>query len=258
MSTDTIQSNATPEIYKVSIGRQVVLWITFLIFLPFFISMPIMMFMRIANGRITDTISLGAIFLVALVGVIFIVLQILAAGRQRIELNEDKITLKLPTWKGPTPLGPVVKADLNYSDVSAIEKRGELYALLGVLGLREVSSIITHDGKRYVLGYISENEADAPIPYDKITESLAQRTGKEVLHKGAVNGGTQVAAMFKGSPSWETTPLNAEDVIKIRKRAQNFTLALLVLFILLFAGSLGFALYPEIIELVSSGSGTTQ
>ncbi len=258
MSTETIQNNTTPEIYKVSIGRQIVLWITFIIFLPFFISMPVMMFMRVVNGKVMDTISLGAIFLVALVGVMFIVLQILAAGRQRIELSEEKISLKLPTWKGPTPLGPVVKADLNYSDISAIEKRGELYALLGILGLREVSSIITTDGRRFVLGYISENEADAPIPYDKVTASLAKRTGKTVLHRGAVNGGTQFSAMFKGAPSWDTPPLNAEDVTKIRKRAQNFTLALLILFILLVVGGLGLALYPEIMELISASGTTTE
>ncbi len=265
MSTETIQAtDATkaensakeikqkPDTYKVSIGRQIVLWITFLMFLPFFISMPIMIFMRIAHGKFMDTISLGLIFAFSFIGILFIILQILAAGRQRIDVHRDKVTLKLPTWRGPTPTGPVIKTELSFSDIQAIEKRGEIYALMGLLGLREVSSIITSDGKRYVLGYVTENEADAPVPYNKVTQVLSEKTGKPVLHKGAVNGGTQIGAMFKGAPSWDTAPLNASDVNAIRRRARRITLALIILFLAGATTGLGLALYPEIVELFSS------
>ncbi|MGH1351779.1 MAG: hypothetical protein ACRBBN_13385 [Methyloligellaceae bacterium] len=268
MSTETIQVNADtdattaekpaqtaqqkPDTYKVSIGRQIVLWFTFLLFLPFFISMPIMIFMRIAHGQYTDTISLGLIFILSFIGIMFIILQILAAGRQRIEIHNDKVKLKLPTWRGPTPTGPVIKTELTYADITAIEKRGEIYALMGVLGLREVSSIITADGKRYVLGYVTENEADAPVPYNKVTQHLSEKTGKPILHKGAVDGGTQIAAMFKGSPSWDTEPLQAQDVNTIRKRARRITLALIILFLAGALAALGLALYPEIADLLAT------
>ncbi len=271
MSTETIQMNTEasatktenitkstqqkPETYKVSIGRQIVLWFTFLLFLPFFISMPIMIFMRIAHGQIMDTLSLGLIFVFSFIGILFIILQILAAGRQRVDMHQDKVTLKLPTWRGPTPTGPVIKTELTYADITAIEKRGEIYALMGILGLREVSSIIASDGKRYVLGYVTENEADAPVPYNKITQLLSEKTGKPVLHKGAVNGGTQIGAMFRGAPSWDAQPLNAQDVNAIRKRASRLTLAVLILFFIAAAGGLGLALYPEIIELFSTQQG---
>ena len=210
-----------------------------------------MTFMRIAHGKVNDAISLGVVFILSFIAVSFIILQILGAGRQRVEVTEDKVKLKLPTWRGPNPFGPVVRAEVPYSEISSVQKRGEIYAFLGVLGLRESSSLVTKDGTRHVLGYITENEADSPMPYDNITNLIANRAGLEVNHIGTVNGGSQLGAAFSKTPSWDTEPIKAEDVSKIRKRAQFVALGLVILLIGLVIGGIGIALYPEISTLLN-------
>ncbi len=252
MSEETTQK--TNPIYKIGIGRQIVLWFILLLFLPFFISMPVMMFMRITHGQTSDAISLGIIFLLAFIAISFIILQILAAGRQKIAFHEDKVSLKLPTWRGPTPFGPTIEKDIAYSDIKAIEKRGEIYAFLGALGLREVSSLLTNDGSRHVLGYSTENEADAAIPYDDITNLIAERSGIEVTDIGTINAGTQMQAIFSNTPSWEEKSINAQDLNKIRARAKFLALLSIGVFIALVCIGIGIAIYPEIMKAISTSN----
>ncbi len=234
------------EIYKVGLARQIVLWLMFIMFLPFFMSMPAMIFMRATHGNVVDASALGAVFFLSILGMGFIVLQILTMGRMRVELYDDRMDLTVPTWRGPTPFGPIVEQQIPYASISKIEQRGGLYAFWGILGLHKASSVITADGQRYVLGYVAENDSDAPIPLQQVVTSLADRSQKPLEDKGSVNAGTQVGAILLGAPSWDKEPLEVKDVDKVRKRAHRLALLSLVGFFVLLFSVISLTFYPEI------------
>ncbi|MEM7619234.1 MAG: hypothetical protein AAF228_02060 [Pseudomonadota bacterium] len=247
------QNGATsdPEVYRISLSRQIIFWIMFVMFLPFFISMPVMIMMRATHGQTTDAIALAAIFVFAMLAMGFIILQISMMGRLRFELDNESLKFCIPSWRGPTPSGPVIEKHIPYDDISSIEQRAELYRLGGLLGPSQVSSITTRQGERYVLGYMTENDTDAPIPIQKISSSLSQKSGKPIEHKGCVDAGTQLGAFFRGAPSWEAVPLSKQDVAKIRDRSALFGKAFIFGFFILLISVIILSLFPKILTLLS-------
>lgn len=249
------RSEQSSEIYKISIFRQIVFWIMFLMFLPFFVSMPVMIMMRTTHGQTTDALALAGIFVLAILAMGFIILQISAMGRMRVELHEDQMNFVIPTWRGPTPFGPVMEKQIPYNEIADIEQRGELYKFWGALGLRQASSITTHKGDRYVLGYVTENDADEAIPFEKISKSLSQRLDKPIAHKGCVDAGTQLGAMFRGTPEWDVEPLVQQDVETIRKRSQRAAKLMIAGFFALLIGVIGYSSYPAVLKLITANAG---
>ena len=234
MSTTTVEK---PKVYKIGFFRQLLQWITFLLLLPFFVSMPIMIGMRAFHGRIFDAAWLTFVAILFGMALIFLGLQIHAARKTRIRISEADVDVAVPQWRGPTPFSPYEQARLPYDQIKSVEQRGEIYRSLGILGLRRVSSVVTNDGQRYVLGYSTENEADAPIPFSNIAKDIAERAGVQLVDKGAVNVGTQVGAAIRGTPDWDAEPIDEETVEQTRKRAQQIFVAMIgVFFLLVIAG----------------------
>lgn len=248
MTTDALEK---PMVYKVGFLRQLLQWITFIVLLPFFISMPVMIGMRAFHGRIFDALWLTIVAVLFAITLIFLGLQIQAARRTRIKVNNDEVDIVVPNWRGPTPFAPFDEAKLPYNKIEAVEQRGEIYRSLGILGLRKVSSVVTSDGDRYVLGYSTEQESDAPIPFATVAETVAQRAGVQLVDRGAVNVGTQIAAAFKGTPDWDTDPIEEEDVEATRKRAKLIFVGMIVGFFVLVGAGMIIALLPNIMAMVS-------
>ncbi len=235
-----------PKVYKAGIGRQIFLWLVFGLILPFFVSMPIMVGMRATYGLISDAASLGAMAILFAIFLIFLGLQIQASWRTRIEVDDQGVNLVVPSWRGPTPFGPFKEAKLAYDDIEAVEQRGELYRALGVLGLRRVSSLRTKDGKRIVLGYVTEDEADAPIPVGVIAKTIAEKGGLQIIDKGTINAGTQSGAAITGAPSWDLEPLSNEQVETARSRAKYIAIGLIAGFLVLVAIGILITFFPDI------------
>jgi len=239
------------KVYKVGFLRQLLQWITFIVLLPFFISMPVMIGMRAFHGRIFDALWLTIVAVLFAIALIFLALQIQAARRTRIKINNDDVDIVVPKWRGPTPFAPFDQAKLPYSKIEAVEQRGEIYRSLGILGLQKVASVVTSEGDRYVLGYSTENESDAPISFGLVAETLAERAGVQLVDKGVVNVGTQIAAAMRGTPNWDTDPLEQEDVEATRKRAQLIFVGMITGFFILVIAGVVIAFLPDIKALIS-------
>ena len=249
--TDAGQSKIQ-NVYKVGFGRWLILWIVFLLLLPFFISMPVMFGMRILHGKFVDAASLGLMAVLLGVALAFLYLQIKAARRTRIELDENEVKLTVPTWRGPTPFGPFIEEKISYSDIDCVEQRGELYRMMGVVGLRKASCVVTKDGKRIVLGYETEQEDDEPIPFSRIASEVASNAAVSLVNKGAVNVGTQFGAAFGGTPSWDTPPITAKEAGEAQKRARQIFVGMIGGFIILVIIAIVLSFLPQIQELFAA------
>lgn len=255
-SADTATDNPIVQHeYKIGFGRKFILFVIFLWLLPFFVSMPAMFVMRLMHGKILDAASLGAMALLLGIALVFVYLQFKAARRTRVALTEDHVNLLVPSWRGPTPFGPFIEAKIPYSEISAVEQRGEIYRAMGVLGLRKASCVVKNDGSRIVLGYETEEEIDAPIPFTRIANELASNASVNLVNKGAVNAGTQLGAAFSGTPSWETPPINAEEANSARQRARLMFRLMIFGFLALVVVAIVLTFLPQIQSLLTTPGG---
>jgi len=225
MAADTskpIEHDTTTRIYEASTGRKFVLISVFVALLPFFISLPFMIWLRASKGFTFDAVVLTIISIFFALWMIFLGAHILASLRTRIRLNEQDAEFTLPNWRGPLPLIPYRKISMTYDEVSAVEQRGEIYreAILPVL--MRSSSIITRDGSRHILGYAKEQATDPAFPFSEISHEIAMRAGLPLSDKGTILAGGQYKAALKGSPEWDKTPLSPEAIQTAKRASKKF------------------------------------
>lgn len=212
---------AEPEVYKIGWGRRVALIFVFTLMLPFFFSMPVMTVMRAAHGNFADAAVIAIAAVIFAICLYYLALQIRAAQRTRIEIADNATRVVAPHWRGMFPTGPYIEKEIPYTDVQSVEERGELFRLMGVVGIPKVSSIVTNDGQRIVLGASNEGEADPAIDYSAVAAKIAQKANQTIQDKGVIDAGTQIGVLFTGSPSWEKDPISEGRIAVIRRRGQT-------------------------------------
>lgn len=225
MAADTskpLDHDTTTRIFEASKGRKFVLISVFIALLPFFISLPFMIYLRASKGYTFDAAVLTIVAILFALWMIFLGAHILASLRTRIRLNEQDADFTLPNWRGPLPLLPYRKISMTYDEVTAIEQRGEIYREMILPVLMRSSSIITRDGTRYVLGYTKEHATDPAFPFSEISHEIAMRSGKPLSDIGTILAGGQYKAALKGSPEWDKEPLSADAVQTAKSASKKF------------------------------------
>lgn len=241
-----MKDKAKAKVFKVGIGRKVALLAIFGVILPFFISMPVMTTLRAVHGNIADAATMAVITVVFALILAYLVLQIQAATKIRFTIDDEGADLSFPNWRGLAPTSPYAKARLAFADIAAVEERGEIYHVLGLVGIPRVSSLVTKDGRRLVLGYVNENDDDPAVHYGTIAEKIATRANLDVEDKGVVDVGTQFSALFRGTPDWDAEPVPEKKVEQARKRADMIRTALVLTFFLLLGMGGLFVVVPEL------------
>lgn len=225
MASDTSKQNdedTFSKIYQASSGRKIALIVVFIGLLPFFISLPFMIYLRASKGFTYDAIILAFIMVLFALWLTFLGIHILSSLRTKIRLNELDAEFILPNWRGPLPLLPYRKISMTYDDVQKVEQRGEIYreAILPVM--MRSSCIITQDGSRHILGYSKEMATDPAFPFSEISHEIAMRAGLPLSDLGTVLAGGQYKAAIKGPPDWDKPPLSPEVVQTAHRASQKF------------------------------------
>jgi cation transporter-like permease len=183
------KSGGGPEktiVYAASGGRKTIFSFVFLILLPFYVSLPAMLFMRIKHGLFFDAIGLAIMAVAFSILMLLVVIELLASIRMRVELGPDKVKMTLPSGRGPTPMLFYKSYQVPYDQVQSVETRREIYGGSLVPVLLKGARIVTKDGKSIPIGYISETNVDPAFPFPEIAKKIAERARLPLIDRGNV------------------------------------------------------------------------
>lgn len=199
-----------PEIvvYSASGGHKTVFSLLFLILLPFFVSLPAMFIMRVQAGLWDDAIGHGVMAIGFAILMFLVLIELINALRARIVLGEEKLHMTLPSGRGPTPMLRYKSYDIPYDQVHTVETRREIYGGSLVPVMLKGARIITKDGQKIPLGYVSEANVDPAFPYPEIAQQIAERARLPLIDRGSV--WRSVRRKFLG---WPTSGAVATDTV---------------------------------------------
>jgi hypothetical protein len=162
----------------------------------------------VAMIEVDNALGRAALLLaaLALVGLAAFFLLSLSQNAIRIEVGPERLKLRLPRMRGPLMLPSLVRAELPYSSIAAVERRDEIYSSFGMVTVQDAFSLVTRDGARFPLGTMAENWG-SQLRFDQAAERIAQRAGATVTDRGAVRVGGILRAIVRGTPAWGSETL---------------------------------------------------
>lgn len=178
-------------VYAASGGRKLFFCFLFLILVPFYASIPAMVYMRVQHGLYFDAVGLGIIAAAFTILMVLIVIELMFSIRARVELGEEAVKMTLPSGRGPTPMLFYRSHDIPYDGVHTVETRREIYggSLVPVL-LKGARLILKNEdggeGQTVPLGYVSEANTDPAFPYPEIAGKIAERARLPLIDRGNV------------------------------------------------------------------------
>ncbi|MGE0023583.1 MAG: hypothetical protein AB7S70_08135 [Hyphomicrobium sp.] len=227
-------SGAIPEtsheqtVYASSGGRKTFFSFVFLILLPFFASLPAMIFMRVKNGLVFDAVGLGITAAAFTILMFLVVVELLFSLRARIELGEKSLKMTLPAGRGPTPMLRYKSYDIPYEDVQTVETRREIYGGSLVPVLLKGARIVTKDDKSISLGYVSEANVDPCFPYTEIAKKIADRARLPLIDRGNVRRSFRRKFFgIKGSRVNEVDAVDEGQIAELNKSHHNVVMGLI-------------------------------
>jgi hypothetical protein len=179
------------SVYAAGGGRKFAFAFVFLILLPFFISLPPMLFWRLSQGVWTGTFGLLVLAAGFTIIMFLLFIEVMHSLMTRIELGEKSVKLTLPAGRGPTPIVRYRSHDIPYDQIKAVETRREIYGGSVAPVLLQGARLVLKDDSAVKLGYVSEANSDPCFPYPEIAQKLAERAGLQVEHKGNVRRSLQ-------------------------------------------------------------------
>lgn len=216
------------KVYRASRGRRTIFSFVFLILLPFFLSLPGMLFMRLKHGHIADSISLG-IFAVAFAIIMFLILiELLYSVKTRVELGAEKATMTLPSGRGPTPMLRYKTYEVPYDSLQSVETRREVYGGAVLPVLLKGARLTLKDGSNIKLGYVSEANVDPTFPYPEIAKAIADRARLPVIDRGNVRRSIRRKLLgLKVAPRTGPDVVEERDIANLNRSHSNVMLALI-------------------------------
>ena len=214
-------------VYSVGGGRKTFFSFVFLILLPFFISLPAMIFMRVKNGLFFDAVGLGIMATAFSILMFLVVVELLFSLMARIELGETSVKMTLPSGRSPTPMLFYKSYDIPYDQVQTVETRREIYGGSLVPVLLKGARLITKDEKSIPIGYVSEANVDPAFPYPEIAKKIADRARLPLIDRGNVR--RSFRRKFFGIPGRRVNEVDAVDeaqIAELNKSHHNVVMGL--------------------------------
>jgi hypothetical protein len=119
----------------------------------------------------------------------------------RIELNPERLKLRLPRMRGHLALPGLIHAELPYEAIASVQRRAEIFSSFGGTKVQYAFSLITRDDGRLPLGFMIENAA-FQYPFDRVVKMIATRAACPEIESRAVRVGSILGAMIHGTPAW--------------------------------------------------------
>lgn len=257
-------------VYAAGGGRKFAFSFVFLLLLPFFISLPPMLFWRISQGHWNGTPGLLVLAIAFTFIMFLVVIELMHSLMARIELGEKSVKMTLPSGRGPTPIVRYRSHDIPYDQIKAVETRREIYGGSVAPVLLQGARLILKDDTAVKLGYVSEANADPCFPYPEIAQKIADRAGLKVEHKGNVRRSVQ--KKYLGLTRGLLTPgdgtVEDSEIEALNKSHRSWVMRLIGLLVALVIGGIALdIIFPpssglppaltSITKLVTQGSATS-
>lgn len=172
--------------YRAGGGRKLLFSLVFLLLLPFYASLPAMLYYRISAGLWHDTIGLAILAVCFTVVMVLVLFELIYSLRARLEIGDTGIRFSLPAARAGMPKLFYRRKEIPYSNMAAIETRREIYGGSLAPVLVHGTRIITQDGDKIALGYVNEANPDSLFPFAEIAREIANKAGVEIIHRGNV------------------------------------------------------------------------
>jgi hypothetical protein len=213
--------------YTVSGGKRMGYAFAILVLAPFFVSLPMMLYQRIAHGLWVDTwqlliVALGFSIFLGLLG-----LALIHALRARVALGERSFTFTLPYRGGPTPLLRYDRQTIAYADIAEIELRREVFGGAFLPVELVGAHVITKKGIDIPLGYVSDLCPDRSLPFADIASELAGRAGVPLVEEPGVwrTLRSKAQAAAHGLIAGDAHLMQPEEVEKLNRNHRRLSLA---------------------------------
>jgi len=236
-------------VYEAGGGRKTILSLAFLILLPFYVSLVPMLAQRLLHGLWFDTIGLmvfAAVFtaLMALLGV-----QLYQSLRSRVDLGPTAVKLSLPQGSGATPMLRFINREIPYDQIQAVETRCVLFGRTFAPVLLRATRIVTKDGQHVRLGNVSEDNADAALPFPQIGAQIAERAGLTVVDGGMVRRSIErrILGLLGRKTAIEDSPaITDTELAEIKGRHTRAMRYLLVIMAVLVVGGIAIDVFTAV------------
>ncbi|MDQ8698464.1 hypothetical protein [Hyphomicrobium sp. LHD-15] len=214
-------------VYAASGGRKTFFSFVFLILLPFFASLPAMIYMRLKHGLFFDAVGLGIMATAFAILMFLIVIELLFSLRARVELGETSVKMTLPSGRGPTPMLRYKTYEVPYDQVQTVETRREIYGGSLVPVLLKGARLITKDEKSVPIGYVSEANVDPCFPYTEIAKKIAERARLPLIDRGNVRRSFRRKFFgIKGSRVNEVDAVDEAQITDLNRSHHNVVMGL--------------------------------
>jgi hypothetical protein len=202
--------------YGVGGGRKTLIAFVFLLLLPFFSSLPAMIYMRVSRGLGVDAIGLSIMALGFAIIMFLLLINLMFSLRAHLHLGENAVHLTLPSGRGPTPMLRYRSEIIPYSDIAAVETRREIYGGSLAPMMLHGARLIKTDGTFVRLGYDSEANTNQVFPWMTIADQIAKRAGVAVRDAGSVRRSVSAKMLGVVSPS-APTPIKDEEIYALNR-----------------------------------------
>ena len=173
--------------YECGAGRKTFFCFAFVLLLPFYVSLPVMLFQRISKGLWVDTWQLMVLAVLFTIIMALIVFEMIFSLRAEVEIGADSVAFTLPSGGGgAVPWLSYETRDIPYAEIESIETRREVYGGRYAPMMMQTVRILTKSGERIVLGRTNENDDDPKFPFPTIGGQIAQRAGVELADRGNI------------------------------------------------------------------------
>lgn len=203
--------------YRPSRGLQGILGITFFFITLFLVNALAGAIWLATHNLQVDSLIFLFMFVTGAVLLLYAGIFLFSASHSEVVIGPEKATFVLPNWRGPTPMFPYTECEIPYSELAAVETRGEVYRYFVIPVIVQSASLVCKNGKRLTLGYIRDNPSDPSMPYHTIAEEIAERAGVPLIYKGIVEGNMGLRALIQDEPAWDAPEISEERLQKLRK-----------------------------------------
>ena len=214
------------SVYEVGGGAKTALSVGFLLLLPFFASLPMMLYQRFANGLWHDMTGLAVMGLGLSMIMGLLLVNLLRALLSKVEIGEKTVRLTLPTHLGAIPTLFYNTNTVAYDQIAAVELRREVYGNGLAPVLVRGARLKLKDGSTVLLGHMDEAEADATFPVPTIAHQVARKAGLTVVETSTVYRRASKRVLGIKPSTAELVPITDADILRLRGAHKRWMMAL--------------------------------
>ena len=234
----TAESQPDRRYYEAGGGRKTFFAVLFMVLLPFFVSLPPMIWQRVVNGVWFDTWGLLVIATAFLLVMVLVFFELMFSLRAKVDLGTRAVAFTLPaSGGGMIPTFSYETRLVEYAEIASVETFREVYGGWVAPIMKRGVRLITKSGERVLLGYSNEADDDPKFPFLTIGNQIAARANVDVVHRGNIVHEFHVE-MFGGAPAGQSA-LTEEEFAAVNRRHSLFISTLVALLALLLLLGIG-------------------